>query len=181
MLQAHVLATSVFQLEYAINHFPGSNIRAVLNITEAVLWFRILRLSCLQAFCLPHPCNSHGLVLEFAASSTYSVSAIICITAARAPDNAFAFFNARSPRLSKRVQVSFTPRFDRVYLNAFSPRVHPVQNANALYLVSGRYCIINPRRACAARVTVVVLCVCLSVCLSVCQHLFSHYRLRGGL
>ena len=28
--------------------------------------------------------------------------------------------------------------------------------------------IINPRRACAARVTVVVLCVCLSVCLSVC-------------
>ena len=32
--------------------------------------------------------------------------------------------------------------------------------------------IINPRRACAARVTVVVLCVCLSVCLSV--RLFSH-------
>ena len=27
--------------------------------------------------------------------------------------------------------------------------------------------IINPRRACAARVTVVVLCVCLSVCLSI--------------
>ena len=27
--------------------------------------------------------------------------------------------------------------------------------------------LINPRRACAARVTVVVLCVCLSVCLSV--------------
>ena len=27
--------------------------------------------------------------------------------------------------------------------------------------------VINPRRACAARVTVVVLCVCLSVCLSV--------------
>ena len=41
--------------------------------------------------------------------------------------------------------------------------------------------LINPRRACAARVTVVVLCVCLSVCLSVCQQLFSHYRLRGGL
>ena len=37
--------------------------------------------------------------------------------------------------------------------------------------------IINPRRACAARVTVVVLCVCLFVC----QRLFSHYRLRGGL
>ena len=27
--------------------------------------------------------------------------------------------------------------------------------------------IINPRRTCVARVTVVVLCVCLSVCLSV--------------
>ena len=37
--------------------------------------------------------------------------------------------------------------------------------------------IINPRRACAARVTVVVLCVCLSVC----PRLFSDYRLRGGL
>ena len=31
--------------------------------------------------------------------------------------------------------------------------------------------VINPRRACAARVTVVVLCVCLSVCLSVKSHL----------
>ena len=30
-----------------------------------------------------------------------------------------------------------------------------------------RVLIINPRRACAARVTVVVLCVCLSVCLFV--------------
>ena len=28
-------------------------------------------------------------------------------------------------------------------------------------------CMINPRRACAARVTVLGLCVCLSVCLSV--------------
>ena len=37
--------------------------------------------------------------------------------------------------------------------------------------------LINPRHACAARVTVVVLCVCLFVC----QRLFSHYRLRGGL
>ena len=53
---------------------------------------------------------------------------------------------------------------------------------------NGVYCmfmlyiiIINPRRACAARVTVVVLCVCQSVCLSVCLRLFSDYRLRGGL
>ena len=35
--------------------------------------------------------------------------------------------------------------------------------------------LINPRRACAARVTVV------GVCVSVCPRLFSHYRLRGGL
>ena len=40
---------------------------------------------------------------------------------------------------------------------------------------------INPRRACAAGVTVVVLWECLSVCLSVCPLLFSDYRLRGGL
>ena len=43
--------------------------------------------------------------------------------------------------------------------------------------------VINPRRACAARVTVVVLCVYTSrnsgPC--VCLRLFSHYRLRGGL
>ena len=38
--------------------------------------------------------------------------------------------------------------------------------------------MITPRRACAARVTVVV---CMSVCPSVCPRLFSHYRLRGGL
>ena len=35
--------------------------------------------------------------------------------------------------------------------------------------------VINPRRACAARVTVLGLCVC------VCLRLFSHYRQRGGL
>ena len=34
---------------------------------------------------------------------------------------------------------------------------------------------INPRRACAARVT-----FCHSVCLSVCPREFSHYRLQGG-
>ena len=35
--------------------------------------------------------------------------------------------------------------------------------------------VVNPRRACAARVTVVGLSV------FVCRRLFSHYRLRGGL
>ena len=33
---------------------------------------------------------------------------------------------------------------------------------------------INPRRACAARVTVLGLCVCLCVCVSVTQHLTLH-------
>ena len=38
-----------------------------------------------------------------------------------------------------------------------------------MYLHSwGIHDIINPRRACAARVTVVGLCVCLFVCLFVC-------------
>ena len=32
--------------------------------------------------------------------------------------------------------------------------------------VQGYTCVYNPRRACTARVTVVVLCVCPSVCLS---------------
>ena len=32
------------------------------------------------------------------------------------------------------------------------------------------HALVNPRRACAARVTVVVLCVCLSVCLYVCMY-----------
>ena len=45
--------------------------------------------------------------------------------------------------------------------------------------MDNKIAVVNPRRACAARVTVVVLCVCLSVCLSVCQQLFSHYRQRG--
>ena len=33
---------------------------------------------------------------------------------------------------------------------------------------SGMHLIFNPRRACAARVTVLGLCVCVCVCLSVC-------------
>ena len=35
--------------------------------------------------------------------------------------------------------------------------------------------IINPRRACAERVTVVVLCVCVYVCLSVCLSVRTRY------
>ena len=34
--------------------------------------------------------------------------------------------------------------------------------------------IINPRRVCAARVTVLGLCVCVCVCVSVTQHLTFH-------
>ena len=39
--------------------------------------------------------------------------------------------------------------------------------------------VVNPQRACAARVTVLGLCVC--VCVSVCLRLFSHYRQRSGI
>ena len=35
--------------------------------------------------------------------------------------------------------------------------------------------LINPRRACAERATVVVSCVCLSVCLSVCMSVRTRY------
>ena len=38
--------------------------------------------------------------------------------------------------------------------------------------------IINPRRACAARVT--VLGLSFSVCPSVCYHVFCHYAKQGG-
>ena len=48
--------------------------------------------------------------------------------------------------------------------------------------------VVNPRRACAASVTVLGLCVCLCVCVSVCVcvcvcvclHLFSPYRDQAG-
>ena len=33
--------------------------------------------------------------------------------------------------------------------------------------------LVNPRRACAARVMVLLLCVCVSVCLSVCLWSFQ--------
>ena len=40
--------------------------------------------------------------------------------------------------------------------------------------------VINPRRACAARVTVLGRSVCLSVCLSVCYHVFCHHAQQTG-
>ena len=43
--------------------------------------------------------------------------------------------------------------------------------ASSLTSVNLPLTVINPRRACTARVTVVV---CLSVCQSVCYHVFSH-------
>ena len=47
-------------------------------------------------------------------------------------------------------------------------------HVHIIYIYMYMY-IINPRRACAARVTVVVLCVCLSVCLFV-----THYSRTTG-
>ena len=44
----------------------------------------------------------------------------------------------------------------------------------------GMWCsLINPRHACAARVTVVVVCVCLSVCYPT-SHFTSHESLHKG-
>ena len=43
-------------------------------------------------------------------------------------------------------------------------------HVHVLYTVHTCSFIFNPRRACAARVTVVVLCVCVSVCVSVCDY-----------
>ena len=39
--------------------------------------------------------------------------------------------------------------------------------------------LINPRHTCAAKVTVVVLCVCVSVCLSVCLSVYDYSRTTG--
>ena len=50
-----------------------------------------------------------------------------------------------------------------------------IYNVMCIYMKPSRLTyIINPRRACAARVTVVVMSVCLSVCLSVCVSVKSH-------
>ena len=60
-----------------------------------------------------------------------------------------------------------------------SDTVHSTTGYPAIYSTAGCYTsdftfagskVINPRRACAAGVTVVFLCVCLFVCLSVCDY-----------
>ena len=53
---------------------------------------------------------------------------------------------------------------DRRYYSAF--KVY--QKVAAYIELTNRFLVINPRRACAARVTVVVLCVCMYVCMYVC-------------
>ena len=54
-----------------------------------------------------------------------------------------------------------------------------LQGADGVCIVPALpYNIINPRRACAARVTVVGLLVCLCVCLSVTLHLTSGVFVR---
>ena len=67
------------------------------------------------------------------------------------------------------------PSLSRMRLNR--GRVWEPEKLHAVFHYTVSSVIINPRRACAARITVVVLCVCPSVCL----RLFSHYRLLGGL
>ena len=70
---------------------------------------------------------------------------------------------------------SFFPFYLLSFLYLFLPiSIFPLPIFTYFYLSSTPFCVpvfiqlcLNPRRACAARVTVVVLCVCLSVCLSV--------------
>ena len=63
-----------------------------------------------------------------------------------------------------KIMVRGPIRYGTVY------RTQPLRNSSLLlrciYAEGFALYFINPRRACAARVTVVVLCVCLSVCLS---------------
>ena len=68
-----------------------------------------------------------------------------------------------------------------VILTVLSKLQNKVTTIRYIAVGPNAFLIINPWRTCAARVTVVGLCVCLFVCLFVCQRLFSHYRLRGGL
>ena len=53
---------------------------------------------------------------------------------------------------------------------------HPQSHYHSLPL---QVPIINPRRACAARVTVLGVCVCLSVCLFVCLSVDDYSRTTG--
>ena len=51
---------------------------------------------------------------------------------------------------------------------------------SAIWQLTSLLCpFINPRRACASRVTVLGLCVCVSVCVSVTQHLTLHVFIRA--
>ena len=40
--------------------------------------------------------------------------------------------------------------------------------------------VINPRRACAARVTVLGLCACLCVCVCVCVCVYAYFSAMGN-
>ena len=70
-------------------------------------------------------------------------------------------------------KLSETKTFESIQLTNW----RQIDSGTITTIVSCICAVVNPRRACAVRVTVVILCVCLSVC----QYLFSHYRLRGGL
>ena len=83
---------------------------------------------------------------------------------------------------SQRLTLSKTVSDQELYNGQYRACVHMyhmrIRIANALRrgLVST---FINPRRACAARVTVVILCVCLAVCLSVCFFVSDYSRTTG--
>ena len=80
--------------------------------------------------------------------------------------------NKQKKHAIKTPLIGLKAKFKDLHLNLLDG-VGVSRNSLCVFLI-GRLGFINPRRACAARVTVVV-------CLFVCRRLFSHYRLRGGL
>ena len=74
------------------------------------------------------------------------------------------------------VYLVHTATYICVYMYNVQYHVH---NIICCIIVTLLY-IFNPRRTCAARVTVLGLSFCPSVCPSVCYHIFCHYAQQGG-
>ena len=81
----------------------------------------------------------------------------------------------KSPRLSPGLSLRFS--FGRVKGHTWN---YCAERGRAWERGYTLVPFINPRRACAARVIVVVLSFCLSVCLSVCYHVFCRYAQQDG-
>ena len=93
-----------------------------------------------------------------------TVSAQVCIACiVYIVYNLFEFFECRVLALLQ-------------YLSGFALLQYLVRSRLFYFFFWPKIIIINPRRACAERVTVVVSCVCVSVCMYVCPNtLFWQY------